>query len=72
MLNNGCVCCLTTGSSSELERVLETLCKLLAEDNFQYDYVVVESSGLADPSPIIQTFFRTALAKSKFYMVRCG
>ena len=69
VLKNGCVCCLTSGAGSELERVLDKLCMLIGDGKFDYDCVVVEASGLADPAPIIQTFFRSALAKTRFYMV---
>jgi len=73
VLKNGCVCCLTSGAGSELERVLDKLCMLIGDGKFDYDCVVVEASGLADPAPIIQTFFRSALAKTRFYMVVfCG
>ena len=84
VLKNGCVCCLSSGAGTDLERVLDKLWKLVSmsadaakratadggSSDFPYDYVVVETSGLADPAPIIQTFFRSALSRSRFYMVR--
>jgi G3E family GTPase len=66
VLKNGCMCCTTDSSgSSELERVLDRLTELVSGQdaaltrNFHaIDYLVIETSGLADPAPILQTFFR--------------
>ncbi|KAK9862206.1 hypothetical protein WJX84_003990, partial [Apatococcus fuscideae] len=49
MLNNGCLCC----------TVRDDLVKMLAElvqRRGQFDRIVVETTGLANPAPIIQTF----------------
>ena len=46
---NGCICCTVRG---DLIRVLGNLMK--RRDKF--DYVVVETTGLADPVPVAQTF----------------
>ena len=51
-LTNGCVCCVAT-ARADLLRILE---KLLARRD-KYDYILVETSGLADPTPVAQTFF---------------
>ena len=51
-LTNGCVCCVAT-ARADLLRILE---KLLARRE-KYDYILVETSGLADPTPVAQTFF---------------
>ena len=51
-LTNGCVCCVAT-ARADLLRVLE---KLLARRD-KLDYILVETSGLADPTPVAQTFF---------------
>jgi G3E family GTPase len=51
-LTNGCVCCVAT-ARADLLRILE---KLLARRE-RLDHILVETSGLADPSPVAQTFF---------------
>ncbi|WP_321949431.1 GTP-binding protein [Paraburkholderia sp. J10-1] len=49
-LNNGCVCCKVRG---DLIRVVSSLVK--RKDGF--DGILIETSGLADPAPVVQTFF---------------
>ena len=49
-MNNGCICCTVRG---DLIRILGSLMK--RKDRF--DYVMIETTGLADPGPVAQTFF---------------
>jgi len=49
-MNNGCVCCTVRG---DLIRVLSGLMKRKGE----FDGIIVETTGLADPAPVAQTFF---------------
>jgi G3E family GTPase len=49
-MNNGCICCTVRG---DLIRILGNLMK--RKDRF--DYIMVETTGLADPGPVAQTFF---------------
>ncbi len=49
-MNNGCICCKVRG---DLVRILERLLK----KERQFDRVIIETTGLADPSPVAQTFF---------------
>lgn len=49
-MNNGCICCTVRG---DLIRILNGL--LQRADNF--DGILVETTGLADPGPVVQTFF---------------
>jgi G3E family GTPase len=49
-MNNGCICCTVRG---DLIRILGNLMK--RKDKF--DYILIETTGLADPSPVAQTFF---------------
>jgi G3E family GTPase len=49
-MNNGCICCTVRG---DLIRILGNLVK--RRDKF--DRIVVETTGMADPSPVAQTFF---------------
>ncbi|MEM8503802.1 MAG: GTP-binding protein [Cyanobacteria bacterium P01_D01_bin.1] len=49
-MNNGCICCSIRG---DLIRIIGNLMK--RRDKF--DHLVIETTGLADPAPVIQTFF---------------
>ena len=49
-MNNGCICCTVRG---DLIRVVQNLMKRPG----RFDAVVVETTGLADPAPVAQTFF---------------
>ena len=49
-MNNGCICCTVRG---DLIRILGGLMK--RQDSF--DGILIETTGLADPSPVAQTFF---------------
>jgi G3E family GTPase len=49
-MNNGCVCCTVRG---DLIRILEGLMRRKGK----FDAIIVETTGLADPAPVAQTFF---------------
>ncbi len=49
-MNNGCICCTVRG---DLIRILGNLMR--RRDRF--DHILVETTGLADPAPVAQTFF---------------
>jgi G3E family GTPase len=49
-MNNGCICCTVRG---DLIRILGNLMK--RRDKF--DHILIETTGLADPGPVVQTFF---------------
>jgi G3E family GTPase len=49
-MNNGCICCTVRG---DLIRILSNL--MNRKDRF--DHVLIETTGLADPAPVVQTFF---------------
>ena len=57
-MNNGCVCCTVRG---DLIRVLSGLMKRKGK----FDAIVVETTGLADPGPVAQTFFVDDDVKAK-------
>src|SRR5919204_2816447 len=57
-MNNGCICCTVRG---DLIRILGNLMK--RKDRF--DYIMVETTGLADPGPVAQTFFFDQEIKDK-------
>jgi G3E family GTPase len=58
-MNNGCICCTVRG---DLIRILGQLLK--RRDKF--DYILVETTGLADPGPVAQTFFSDDEMKERF------
>ncbi len=49
-MNNGCICCTVRG---DLIRIIEGLMKRRGK----FDAILVETTGLADPAPVAQTFF---------------
>jgi G3E family GTPase len=49
-MNNGCICCTVRG---DLIRILDGLLKRRG----QFDGILIETTGLADPAPVAQTFF---------------
>ena len=57
-MNNGCICCTVRG---DLIRVVEGLMRRPG----RFDAIVVETTGLADPVPVAQTFFMDEDVKSK-------
>jgi G3E family GTPase len=60
-MNNGCICCTVRG---DLIRILGKLLK--RKDRF--DYVLIETTGLADPGPVAQTFFSDDEMKSRLQL----
>ena len=60
-MNNGCICCTVRG---DLIRILGNLMK--RRDKF--DYIMVETTGLADPGPVAQTFFMDAEMQEKLQL----
>jgi G3E family GTPase len=57
-MNNGCICCTVRG---DLIRILGNLMK--RRDKF--DYILIETTGMADPGPVAQTFFMDDEVQSK-------
>ncbi|WP_034945468.1 GTPase [Erwinia oleae] len=53
-LTNGCICCTRSG---ELEVALLDLLECLDNGDITFDRLIIECTGMADPGPIIQTFF---------------
>ncbi|MCM5552978.1 GTP-binding protein [Pleomorphomonas sp. NRK KF1] len=49
-MNNGCICCTVRG---DLIRIIDGLMKRKG----QFDGILIETTGLADPAPVAQTFF---------------
>ena len=53
-LNNGCVCCTIR---EDLRTTLSDLAEKKRKGELDFDRVVIETTGLADPGPVAQTFF---------------
>ncbi|WP_440940560.1 CobW family GTP-binding protein [Immundisolibacter sp.] len=53
-MNNGCLCCTVRG---DLVRILGRLHERRALGEIRFDRVLIETTGLADPAPVAQTFF---------------
>ncbi len=53
-MNNGCICCTVRG---DLVRILGELREKRTAGSLRFDRVVIETTGLADPAPVAQTFF---------------
>jgi len=57
-MNNGCICCTVRG---DLIRIIAGLMKRKG----RFDAIIVETTGLADPAPVAQTFFVDEDVKAK-------
>jgi G3E family GTPase len=53
-MNNGCICCTVRG---DLIKILGTLKDRRKKGELKFDRVVIETTGMADPGPVAQTFF---------------
>ena len=53
-MNNGCICC---SIREDLRDTLQTLAEKKRKGELVFDRVVIETTGLADPGPVAQTFF---------------
>ncbi|HWD21715.1 MAG TPA: GTP-binding protein [Burkholderiales bacterium] len=53
-MNNGCICCTVRG---DLIRILGSLKEKRDQGALRFDRVVIETTGMADPGPVAQTFF---------------
>jgi len=53
-MNNGCICCTVRG---DLIRILGELHAKKQAGALHFDRVIIETTGLADPAPVAQTFF---------------
>ena len=58
-MNNGCICCTVRG---DLIRILGNLLKRREK----FDHILVETTGLADPGPVAQTFFMDDEMREQF------
>lgn len=62
---NGCICCTVR---QDLVEVLKKLSARVAAGQLHLDGVVIETTGLADPAPVAQTFFVDQHVKRRFVL----
>eukprot|EP00588_Corethron_pennatum_P009050 CAMPEP_0194266550 /NCGR_PEP_ID=MMETSP0169-20130528/1415_1 /TAXON_ID=218684 /ORGANISM="Corethron pennatum, Strain L29A3" /LENGTH=351 /DNA_ID=CAMNT_0039007255 /DNA_START=150 /DNA_END=1205 /DNA_ORIENTATION=- len=58
-MNNGCICCTVRG---DLLRIF----KKLSRRSTPFDHILIETTGLADPAPVAQTFFVDEEVKANY------
>jgi G3E family GTPase len=58
-MNNGCICCTVRG---DLIRILGEL----SQRKDKFDRIILETTGLADPGPVAQTFFVDQVVSEQF------
>jgi G3E family GTPase len=62
-MNNGCICCTVRG---DLIRILKTLNLSMEQGKVKFNRILIETTGLADPAPVAQTFFMDKHLSEKF------
>ncbi|HTN65559.1 MAG TPA: GTP-binding protein [Burkholderiaceae bacterium] len=62
-MNNGCICCTVRG---DLILALSALGQKRAAGELAFDRVIIETTGLANPGPVAQTFFMDDEVASQF------
>jgi G3E family GTPase len=64
-LANGCLCCTVRG---DLAKALNDLAQKSDAGAFSFDRVLIETTGIADPGPIIQTFLAETALLTRFHL----
>ena len=64
-LSNGCVCCTV---SADLARGLQDLAARRACGDLGFDWIIIETTGLADPGAVAQTFFAAPELRDSFML----
>jgi G3E family GTPase len=64
-MNNGCLCCTVRG---DLVRILGDLAKKRRQGQLAFDRVIIETTGLANPGPVAQTFFMDEKIHDQFLL----
>ncbi len=62
-MNNGCICCKVRG---DLIKILRSLVFSMEQGKVRFDRVLIETTGLADPAPVAQTFFMDRELSERF------
>ncbi|MDC1382820.1 GTP-binding protein [Candidatus Puniceispirillum sp.] len=65
-MSSGCICC--SIRSDITDTLTKALRRFSKEDHFLFDRVIIETTGLADPAPIIQTLMAEPKISSHFYL----
>ena len=64
-LSNGCVCCTV---NADLVRALQDLAARRAAGELTFDWIIIETTGLADPGAVAQTFFAAPELRTGFML----
>ena len=64
-MSNGCICCTIRG---DLVQALSDLITQRDEGKFDFDRVVIETTGVANPGPVAQTFFMDEEIASRYLL----
>ena len=64
-MNNGCICCTVRG---DLVRILAELAAKRKAGKLKFDRVIIETTGLAEPGPVAQTFFMDETIHAQFVL----
>lgn len=64
-MNNGCICCTVRG---DLVRILGSLAERRRAGELDFDRVIIETTGLADPAPVAQTFFVDEIVQENYLL----
>ncbi|MFD1259344.1 GTPase [Entomomonas asaccharolytica] len=64
-LSNGCICC---SSQNELSDALYDLLDAVDDGLLEFDHLIIECTGMADPGPIIQTFFSSEVLGERYLL----
>jgi len=64
-LANGCICCSVRGA---LHEALEALLARRDNGELAFDRLIIETTGLADPAPIVQSFFAEETLRERFQL----
>lgn len=64
-MNNGCICC---SIREDLRTTLSDLAQQKANGTLPFERVVIETTGMADPGPIAQTFFMDDVVANQYLL----
>ena len=64
-MNNGCICCTVRG---DLVRILGELAEKRDAGTLAFERVMIETTGLADPGPVAQTFFLDEAISTRYLL----
>lgn len=64
-MNNGCICC---SIREDLRTTLTELAEKNANGSLQFERVIIETTGMADPGPVAQTFFMDEVVAEQYLL----